>query len=74
MKDIIGRSVLSYALELIAGLAVIMGPLMIISAALRRDLLWGILGVVLLVGGVYVFKRPGRARWPRRAGRSTDQA
>jgi hypothetical protein len=66
MVDIKGKSVLGYILELIAGLAVIMGPIMIISAVIRHDILWGILGAVLLAGGVWVFKRPGRASWPRR--------
>ncbi|WP_249998410.1 hypothetical protein [Actinoplanes sp. M2I2] len=65
MVDIKARSIFGYGLELLAGLAVVMGILMIISAVLRRDLLWGVIGVVLTAGAVFVFKRPGRARWPR---------
>lgn len=65
MVDIKGRSVLGYLAELAAGLAVVMGALMIIAAVVRRDVFSGILGVVLLGGGIFVIKRPGRARWPR---------
>jgi hypothetical protein len=65
MVDIKGKSVVGYIFELLAGLAVVMGPLMIIAAVINRDVLWGALGAVLTVGGLIVFKRPGRARWPR---------
>ena len=65
MVDTKAKPVGSYLLELLAGLAVIVGPLMILSGVFRQDVVTGILGVALTVGGVFVFKRPGRARWPR---------
>jgi uncharacterized membrane protein HdeD (DUF308 family) len=62
MVDIKARSVVSYVFELIAGLAIILGVLMLFAGVVRRDVSSGILGAVLIAGGVFVFKRPGRSR------------
>jgi hypothetical protein len=62
MVDGKGKSVVAYFLRLISGLAVIVGALMVFSALARGDLFGVVLGVVLIIGGVVVLKRPGRTR------------
>ncbi|MEV4350598.1 hypothetical protein AB0J83_39580 [Actinoplanes sp. NPDC049596] len=61
MVDIKAKSVLGYLLELAAGLAIIVGVLMLVSSVYRGDLFGILLAVVLTVGGILVFKRPGRS-------------
>jgi hypothetical protein len=65
MVDIKAKSVANYLLEIIAGLAIILGVLMLVSSVIRADLFGIAFAVVLIVGGAFVLKRPGRARWPR---------
>lgn len=65
MVDIKARSVVGYLVELLAGLASIVGVLMLVSSVYRGDLFGIILAVVLVAGGVFVFKRPGRSRRTR---------
>jgi hypothetical protein len=62
MVDLKAKSVAGYLLELVAGLAAVIGVLMAVSAVVRGDLFGIILGVVLVAGAVFVFKRPGRDR------------
>ena len=61
MMEVKAKSVGSYFLRLIAGLAVIIGGLMVFSSVARGDLFGIVLGIVLVVGGVAVLKRQGRA-------------
>ncbi|MFI5937283.1 hypothetical protein [Actinoplanes sp. NPDC051494] len=60
MVDVKAKSVLMYVVELLAGLAIILGVLMLVAGIFRADLFGGILGAVLIAIGVFVFKRPGR--------------
>ena len=61
------RAVGSYILELLAGAAIILGILIVVSSVVQRDLLWGLLGAALVAGGTVVFKRPGRDRRAKNA-------
>jgi hypothetical protein len=60
MVEVKAKSVLGYILELVAGLVIIIGVLMAVGGVIRTSLFGIILGVVLVAGGVFVFKRPGR--------------
>jgi hypothetical protein len=61
MAKVTTRSVVDYVLRLIAGLAIILGILMIFSALPQGNLFGVVLGAILIAGGVFYFKRPGRA-------------
>jgi positive regulator of sigma E activity len=65
MVNIGAKSVLGYLLQLIAGVAVVVGILMLFSSVVRGDLFGIVLALVLSVGGVLVLKRPSRARRAR---------
>lgn len=65
MMDLKGTSVLSYLAELLAGLVIILGVLLLVGAVLRVDLVGGLIGAVLIAAGTFVFKRPGRSRRAR---------
>jgi hypothetical protein len=60
MVDISAKSVGSYLLRIISGLAVLVGILMAFSAIARGDLFGILLGVALVAGGVYGLKRSAR--------------
>lgn len=61
MANVTTRSVVDYVMRIVAGLAIIIGALMIFSALAQGDLFGTVLGAVLIAGGVFYFRRPGRA-------------
>lgn len=61
MVNVKTRSVVDYVLRIVAGLAIIIGALMIFSALAQGNLFGVVLGAVLIAGGGFYFKRPGRA-------------
>lgn len=62
MVDITAKSVAVYILQLVAGLAVVLGALMLVVGIIKVDVIGIVLGLVLVVGSVLVLKRPRRAR------------
>lgn len=60
MVNVKARPVVDYVVRLVAGVAAIVGALAIVSSLSRGDLFGVALGAVLLAGGAFVLKRPGR--------------